>query len=381
MIRLNKHLNICIIGGGNIGTLLCAEFAKQKNINVSLLTSKPEKWNNNLSVLAQDGTLKYTSPVKYITDSPKKVIPDADIIISTVPSHVFPVYVDKIKKFIAKDTWIGVIPGSGGKEFYIEELINKGCIFFGFQRVHAIARIKEYGFSVYELGRKTELFISSIPSTKALDICLFFESIFKIKCTPLPNYLNITLTPSNPILHTVRLYDLFKDFNQSSSWDKPIDFYSEWTDEASNLLIKCDEELQLLCSTLSKHKLSMVGVKSLKEHYESYTPQEMTNKIKNIAAFKGIKAPMICRGTKYIPDFNSRYFLEDFPFGLCIIKGFCLVANIPTPYIDKILDWYQRIRNTEYFVNHSLTENAKVLPLPQNFNIQSLEQIIDYYNR
>ena len=44
-------------------------------------------------------------------------------------------------------------------------------------------------------------------------------------------------------------------------------------------------------------------------------------------------------GTTYIPDFHSRYFTEDFPYGLAIIHRLIHEHNIPAPHIDQVYDW------------------------------------------
>jgi len=46
------------------------------------------------------------------------------------------------------------MPGSGGVELISQDVLDNGSFIFGFQRVHGIARIKEYGKSVYSLGKK-----------------------------------------------------------------------------------------------------------------------------------------------------------------------------------------------------------------------------------
>ncbi|HBT18164.1 MAG TPA: NAD/NADP octopine/nopaline dehydrogenase [Firmicutes bacterium] len=271
------------------------------------------------------------------------------------------------------------MPGSGGSEFYCKELIERGCILFGFQRVHGIARIKEYGKSVYDLGKKNELYIAAIPTDKTEEVCRLMEDLFDMKCNPMPNYLNVTLTPSNPILHTVRLYTLFRNYKEGMYWDKLIDFYAEWTDEASKLLIACDKELQTMCHRVNG--LDLTSVRSLTEHYESETPEQMTAKISNIIAFKSIKMPMLITEKGYIPDFKSRYFLEDFPYGLCIIKSFCEIVGLETPCIDKVLMWFERIAEVEYYVNHRfIGGDLNKLPLPQNFGIIAVKNIVEYYN-
>lgn len=97
---------------------------------------------------------------------------------------------------------IGIIPGLGGAEFAFKKLIDKGCILYGFELVHSISKLKEYGKSVYQLGRKHKIETGSIPESNVLDTCDFIEGVFNIPCVSLPNYLSVSLTPSNTILNT-----------------------------------------------------------------------------------------------------------------------------------------------------------------------------------
>ncbi|MFR3912684.1 MAG: NAD(P)-binding domain-containing protein, partial [Clostridium paraputrificum] len=134
-------INICVLGGGNIGTLLIGYLGQNSGVNVSLYTSRTDKWSNKIDVYDSSDNLKYTSILKNVSSDPKEVISNADIIISTLPSQVFPVVLKSIEDYIREGTWIGVMPGSGGVEFYCKELIEKKeCVLFGFQRVHGISR-------------------------------------------------------------------------------------------------------------------------------------------------------------------------------------------------------------------------------------------------
>lgn len=71
---------------------------------------------------------------------------------------------------------------------------------------------------------------------------IFIEGIFNIPCVSLPNYLSVSLTPSNPILHTSRLYSMFKDYTPGKKYDRNFLFYKEWSLEVAQLMISCREE-------------------------------------------------------------------------------------------------------------------------------------------
>lgn len=168
------------------------------------------------------------------------------------------------------------------------------------------------------------------------------SSIFDMPCKSLPNYLSVTLTPSNPIFHTSRLYSIFKDWHEGITYPRNILFHEEWNNEASEIMIACDNELQSLCN---KIPLDLSSVESLQDYYESHFPREMTNKIRSIKAFKGLKSPMIEIENRWIPDWNSRYFIADFNYGLKVIKDISDLFAVPTPTIYMLWQWY--CENTE----------------------------------
>lgn len=371
-------LNICILGGGNVGTLLAADLGRQECVSVRVFTSRPNEWSRVVRVFDSNDTFLYQGYVDIVSDDPRQAVTDADIIISTLPAHVARDSIKTVSPFIKEGAWLGMMPGSGGREYFCKDLIEAGVVFFGFQRVHGISRIKKYGSEVYSLGKKQELFVSAIPAAKAYEVCDLLEALLLIKCTMAPNYLNVTLTPSNPILHTTRLYSLFQNWRPGVIYEKEIRFYDEWTNECSRILLACDDELQALCRTLEGLDLQMV--RSLREHYESETPEELTNKIRSISAFRNIKAPMKKIEGGFIPDLESRYFLEDFPYGLCVIKSFCVIAGVETPNIDKVLRWFGKVMGVKYYANGTFSgPDLKDLPLPNNYGVTTVNDIISFY--
>lgn len=63
-------------------------------------------------------------------------------------------------------------------------------------------------------------------------------------CTPLPRYLIEMLTPSNPILHTLRLRTMFAGWKSGMAYGHNILFYEEWNDGVSHLMLEYDGELK-----------------------------------------------------------------------------------------------------------------------------------------
>ncbi len=349
-------MNVTIIGGGNIGTLMAAEMANYGH-SVTVYTSKPKAWSNLIQVFdANEGHI-LTGKLSVVTDSLENAVNNAEIILITFPAQVFQSIAEKLLPLVNSNQIIGVIPGSGGAEFAFSELIKKGCTLFGLQRVHSIARLKEYGKSVYMLGKKAELQIGVIPRRKTEAVADIVSKLFKMPCVCLANYLCVTLTPSNPILHTTRLFAMFEDYEEGTFYDRNFLFYEEWSNKSSEILFACDKELMELCRVIPLELED--DVKSLRIHYESSTPEALTEKIQSINAFKGLTSPMKCVGDgKWIPDFNSRYFTADFGFGLKIILDLCEEFNVNSPSIKKVWQWYINTTNAnENYFKLNITKN------------------------
>lgn len=326
-----------IIGGGNIGTLMAAEMAN-KGHEVIIYTPRYEEFDGKIKVFDIEDNYLFEAALANVTGSLKTAVENADVVWITVPSIMFREMSALLFPFIKKGQLIGVIPGSGGAEFAFKNLIEKGCVLFGFQRVHSIARLKKYGEAVYMLGRKKSIEAAAIPSQNTKRICDMIEKLFDMPCAMLPNYLNVTLTPSNPILHTARLYSMFKDYNKGMTYPKNYLFYEEWTDDSSEILLNMDEELQTLCETMP---LDLSCVVSLRKYYDSPTIEKMTNKIKDITAFKGLTSPMIEKTDGWVPDFQSRYFTADFCYGLKLIKDLGDLYDVKMPNINLVWKWYE----------------------------------------
>ena len=97
-----------------------------------------------------------------------------------------------------------------------------------------------------------------------------------------------------------------------------------------------DNELQALLEQLPVCKGSIATVL---DYYESCDAASLARKLRSIEAFKGILAPMKEMVGGYVPDFQSRYFTEDFPYGLAIVHRLTHEKGIPSPTIDRIYEW------------------------------------------
>ncbi|MDE6675177.1 MAG: NAD(P)-binding domain-containing protein [Acetatifactor sp.] len=186
-------MKMVVIGGGNIGTLMAAEMAF-KGHQVTMCTSRPEIWEKRIEVYDSSDKLIFSAELENITADVESAIQGAEMVWITVPAQMFTETAEKMCPYIQKGQHIVVVPGTGGAEFVFQDVVKKGGILLGLQRVHSIARLKEKGKSVYMLGKKKELKLAAIPTEECVGIAGVVENLFDIPCTPLPNYMSVTLT-------------------------------------------------------------------------------------------------------------------------------------------------------------------------------------------
>lgn len=351
-------MKITIVGGGNIGTQFAVHCA-EKGHEVTVYTSKPDLYNGHLNIIDESGTTIHEGNIKSATYDPEEAFRSAEFIMVTMPATMMRSLADTIYDYSDTGSIIGVVPGNGGSECAFRKCIDRGNMFFGIERVPAIARLVEKGRTVKSTGYREELHVAALPKKNAKRCAELIGGIFDKKTTVIPNFLNLTMTPSNPILHTTRLRTLFGNWHEGIVYDPVPLFYEEWNDASSELLIACDEEVQKICRALPQFELQYV--KSLRMHYESETVEAMTKKISSIAAFKGLTTPTVKVEGGLIPDLHSRYFTADFSYGLTIIKQVGDLAGVKTPNIDATMKWYKNIaleKNEFRFEDYGITDRV-----------------------
>lgn len=322
-------MKICICGGGSLGHV-CAGVLASQNVNeVSVLTGHPDKWSDEVLVNDCEGK-EYRGRLVKVSKEPEDVLEGQDIVLLCLPGYLIEETLIKIKPFVG-EAIVGSIVSSTGFFFFAHNLLGKETKLFGFQRVPYIARVKEYGKSANLLGYKNELAVAIENVENGFEKVL--EKLFGTPMTRLDSFYEASLTNSNPILHTGRLYSMFKG-KEDKVFDHQILFYKEWTDEASEIEIKMDEEFFRLLN-----KLGVKTLPTLLDYYESHDAASLTRKIQSIKAFEEILSPMTVTERGWKADFTSRYFTEDFPYGLRWIRDLAKENNIAIPTIDYVYEW------------------------------------------
>jgi hypothetical protein len=328
-------INFCICGGGSLGHVIAGYLGANADVRVSMLTQRPQLWKNDIEVHTPEQTIIH-GHIHTISSNPEDVIPQANIILLCLPGFAIKQQLQLIKPYVKSTTFVGSVFSSTGFFFNAMEILNEDVPLWGFQRVPFICRTREYGQSANLLGYKSNLNIAVERTDEKEDFRLLIEKLFNTPVSLLNNFYEATLTNSNPLLHTSRLYTMFGASNEGRTFPRMILFYEEWTEEAAQLLIDMDEEFFRLLEVLP---VKPNYLPRILEYYESHDARSLAQKLSSIQGFKGITSPMKQTAQGWIPDFASRYFTEDFPYGLHFIWQLAKEKGIATPKIDMVYQW------------------------------------------
>ena len=333
--KAKSQKRIAICGGGNLGHVVAGFVAAQEQYEVCVLTRQPERWSQDILIDAPEQTT-YLGRLCGIFSDAKQAVSDADIVLLCLPGYGIRDTLMQIRDYLKTDAAVGSVVSSTGFFFQAMELLPKTQPLFGFQRVPFISRIEEYGHRARLMGYKDSLELAIEQSNNPESLRQDLQQMLHTPIHLLRSHYEVSLSNSNPLLHPSRLYSLWKDWHEGIVYNSVPLFYEEWTEEAAALYIQMDNELQALLEQLPVNKGSVATVL---DYYESTDAVSLAQKLRSIEAFKGILSPMKEVEGGFVPDFQSRYFTEDFPYGLAFVHRLAHEKGILSPTIDSIYEW------------------------------------------
>lgn len=126
-----------------------------------------------------------------------------------------------------------------------DRLQTENITYFGLYNIPWLCKIKTYGESVRIIGPKTKLQVATSNPARKHELFLLLEKMFEIPVLLAPNFLTLTLTPSNQIIHPARVYAVFKDWDGKrvfKAGEIPT-FYEDFDDFSAAMLQILDDEI------------------------------------------------------------------------------------------------------------------------------------------
>jgi hypothetical protein len=361
-----KQLYITLVGGGN-STHCFAPLACSQGHRVAILTRRPEDWSETVEVVNDDvdwlPITKMECKPELITSDPAKCIPHSDIIIiAGVPIHHNPALLRQMKPHLRtnKKVFIGSICAYGGFDWVAHRELQHCCDYslFGTQLIPWCCGTLEYGKTGIIIGTKRMLRIATEDGTDPDGIKDLLRPILRQNLRD-TDFLASTLWPNNPSLHPPILYGLFKDWDGKTSFDPstlPVAIYGAMTDASAKVVCDLDDELVAITEGLKakgwNNKDDFRFKKCVLENYldQITDSTDTVSCIRTNKAFAKHKIPYqkVAGTNNVVPVIAHKFFETDLPFGLVTFKDIALLCGVPTPLIDDIILWNQKLIDKEY---------------------------------
>jgi len=223
---------ITIIGGGNSSHVLIPLLSKS-NLQVNLLTRKPDAWENDIELdyLLPSGKHvdTYYGKINKISSNPEEVIPQSDIIILCMPVHAYREALHNIARVVNKNkkVFIGTIYGQAGFNWMTEEIIRKFSLnnitTFAIGLIPWICRTEKYGKKGIVYGAKPINVVAVKPKEdfKILNKQFLNHVVYEWfgygEFQLADNFISLTLSLDNQIIHTSRMFGLY--IEEGGEWE------------------------------------------------------------------------------------------------------------------------------------------------------------------
>ena len=403
-IKKKKQLVIC--GGGSSAHTLIP-FLKDSIFEVSIYTSRPERWNKRIDLEWHDPTGKvlgrYFNELKKASSNIQELIPTADYIVFCMPVHKYRVCLQEIAPFINKDktVFVGTVYGQAGFNWMVDEIKKQqsldNVVTFAFGLLPWICRIIRYGHIGVTYGAKAVNYAACHPQSyfNQLNEELFENIAFKWfgkgHTEQSDNFLSLTLSVDNQIIHTSRCFGLYKVYG--TTWQRKEDvpmFYRDFDDVSAMLLVDLDADYSKIREKIKtmhpeknfRHMLDYLALERFSYQSQNTDVKESFVTSQTLAS---IATPTIQNADGlWEIDRNHRFFLDDIYYGNCVAKWMAEKMSIDTPTIDGILHWAQTIRRENIIDdNNRLILDSKDLNTPLKsgipcyYGFKTIEECVD----
>lgn len=398
-----KKLVIC--GGGSSAHTLIPLLSKT-DFEVSVLTSKPQEWSHTIE-------LDYKNPqgevlrsfrgfISQITNNPEDCVPQADYIVLCMPVHKYRVALHNIAPFIngEKDVMVGTVYGQGGFNWMVDDIKKQyqltNIVTFAFGLIPWICRIEKYGHKGITYGPKVvnaaavypKEYFPQLASELFDPICYDWFGVGKTEA--LDNFLSITLSADNQIIHPTRCYGLYKV--HGSTWstvdDVPL-FYKDYDEFSGKILADLDDDYTKIREQIKQMNPNMDFHYMLNyldlEHYTYHSRSvDIVDSFVNSPTLQAIRTPVVANDNGEVElDKNCRFFMDDIYYGVAIAKWIAEQLNIDTPTIDNILRWAQEMRSERIIAdnNHLILDSMDLATpmksgIPYYYGLTKIQEIL-----
>lgn len=393
--RSDGKVRIAVCGMGNLGHVFAGLLAHRPDFEVSVLVSSEQRAEHIRRGLTETGAIRVSGlggdtagTPALVTHQPAAALAAADLVVLCVPAHAHQLLLGRVVPHMKRGSYLICAPAWGGFHWKAQAVLaetRSDVRVVGIASIPWMCKLTRPGAEVRVMGAKSINGFVPLRDTDtsfAADVC---SLLLGMPMVPMASALDINLSPGNQILHSAIAYAMFRGREDRPLAEAPL-LYEGMTQETADIVEQMNNELIAVARGVHAHASGFVPSRLLSLHNalrvaypgQIADPSTLRSTIATNAAYRGIRMPMRAIEGGLLLDTRSRFFAEDVPQGMAMIKGIATLAGIATPTLDGVMTWCQDRMEKQYLIGDRLIgRDIGETAAPQVFGIDSVSRLVE----
>jgi len=195
----------------------------------------------------------------------------------------------------------------------------------------ATGRSRDGGVAIMTL--RTRLAVAALPATAGGNVLATLRALFGDRFDTAPNVLAVTLTNINPVAHAAMALANFTRIERAESWPQ----YHYLTPAVARVVEAMDAERRAIAASFG------LSVTTIEQHFQRSFDVPQT-------ALADIAAELHRRrgGPPGPTSPDTRFVLEDVPYGLVFNSALARIVKVPTPVTDASVTLHSTLYGQDF---------------------------------
>lgn len=360
---------LAVVGAGNGGHVLCGLAGSNPNIEVRLLTRRPDLFRDRLVEVERPGIMggpTVTGRISVVSSNAADIIPGSNLVIWCGPVVSTPDVLKNLAptlKACNPKPIVGILFAQGCVHLLAKKVLGADTPFFALQNIPWLCRTVDPGRKASIVGNKVHTALATHRVDFDYLVKNFEPCLGGVKLRQLPDFASIVLNPANQIIHPARYWGIFKDWDGKPLAAESIPWlYRDFDDASAEALEGLDRELQNIkkallfaCPQLNLDAVIPLGERILTQYRSQISDSSSLKTIMATnQAYSMAKTPVRPVAGGVAPHFEHRVVQDDIPHGLVVLKDIADKLKLATPWINYLIEWHQGYMKKEYLVDGKL---------------------------
>lgn len=390
-----QETQVCLMAASNGTHYNIAVIGANPKFRVNLLTRRPEIFDTrSVRGVTAAKELVSVGKIHTVSNNPADLCKGTKVYIISSPVNAQEALLRQIQPFVEYGSIIGSVYGQGAFDLIAQavfgnDIKTKNLTIFSLFNIPSTCKVSIPGKEVVFIGPKNYLSVAVLPKTREHVIQHLCMDLWRVPTTITNNFLSIMLTPGNQIIHPGRLLGLYENKQPYPLNSLPYFYVTLNQISADNMEELSNEICSIKAETIRRYpRVNLDDILPLKERIIKQYGDMVKDKSSLLTCFTTntgydvMTVPMNqTEDGRFVLNTKARTFVEDIPFGLCVLKDLAEKLGLEVPGITRSIVWHQEIIGKEYVkdgkLNPALIHETGA---PSRYGYKTMEDLIKHYD-